>query len=582
MPGARPDASGGTPAARRGRCPMRSLPVLKRLFRPTALAAALLLGAPSVRPAGPAIASADITAASRATPDEVYGELFRAVQRGHVFPDQKTFVDCVPREAPERILAAYTREKSAPDFDLRKFVTAKFLVPETPAASPSGPLASTGTTPASATAPAPAAREDLRTHLTGLWSQLRRPADQAVPAGSSLLPLPNPYVVPGGRFREVYYWDSYFTMLGLHASDRDDLIESMLRNFAFLVQTCGLIPNGNRTYYLSRSQPPFFALMVELLAAQKGPAIYREYLPALEKEYAYWMDETFPTRHVVHLPGGRLLNRYYDRRDTPRPEAFAAEEAVAARSTEPKPLLFRNLRSAAESGWDFSSRWCADGHTLATIITTDLAPIDLNCLLWQLEHTLATAYRETGQPDRARTLDDAADRRQRAIQDLCWSPADGLFVDYDTFHHRRSPALTLAGAVPLFFRLATPEQAAAVARTLRERFLRPGGVVTTLVKTGEQWDAPNGWAPLEWMTISGLRNYHHDDLARDIALRWMNLNHTVYARTGKMMEKYNVEDLSLTAGGGEYPSQDGFGWTNGVLLALLQLYPDPPNNGAPK
>lgn len=489
------------------------------------------------------------------SPEEIYGDLFTDVQRAPVFDDQKTFPDCVPRGDPAAIVAAYVAAKRdhAP-VDLGRFVREHFLVPVTAAS----------VVPAEPT---------LTQHVSALWDVLRRAPDRAVP-GSSLLPLPRPYVVPGGRFREVYYWDSYFTMLGLRASGREDLIASMVENFAYELTAFGLIPNGNRTYYLSRSQPPFFALMVELLAEKHGDAVYRRYLPALRAEHAYWMDETFPSRHVVRLADGAVLNRYWDRRDTPRPEAFAQDEALARAAPERAAgNVCRDLRSAAESGWDFSSRWFGDDRRLATIRTTQLVPVDLNCLLWQLERTLARASDLAGDAAAAARYRTAATARKEAILRECWSEADGFFFDYDLAHGRRSDALTLAGVAPLFLGMATPAQADAVARTMRAKFLRPGGVVTTLVKTGEQWDAPNGWAPLEWMTIRGLARYGHDNLAAEIAHRWIALNRDVYARTGKMMEKYDVENTSLRAGGGEYPSQDGFGWTNGVLLALLRDYP---------
>ena len=138
---------------------------------------------------------------------------------------------------------------------------------------------------------------------------------------------------------------------------------------------------------------------------------------------------------------------------------------------------------------------------------------------------------------------------------------------------RQSPQLTIAGTMPLFFEIATTAQAKSVANVVKAKFLQPGGVVTTLKNTGEQWDAPNGWAPLQWLAIQGLRNYEYSkELAQNIVQRWIKLNVNVYEHTGKLMEKYNVMDLKLDAGGGEYPSQDGFGWTNGVLLKLISLY----------
>jgi alpha,alpha-trehalase len=488
-----------------------------------------------------------------APPEEIYGDLFVAVQRAPVFSDQKTFPDAVPLTAPATILARYAEARQGAGFDLAAFVRSSFAVPEEHALA------------------VPQAK-DLEDHLNSLWTLLRRAPDQGV-VGSSLLPLPQPYVVPGGRFREVYYWDSYFTMLGLRQSGRKELIRSMVDNFAYELRTFGHVPNGNRTYYLSRSQPPFFALMVELLAAQEGDAAYREYGDALEREYAYWMDRSAPTRHLVTLPDGAVLNRYFDQKDTPRAEAFATDEATARGSSQPPRQLYRNLRSAAESGWDFSSRWLRDERALGSIATTEIVPVDLNCLLYQLELTLAKARRVNGDAAGAGAAERAAQQRRGAIQRVFWSAEERYFFDFDLARGTRRTAWTLAGAVPLFLRVATPAQAAGVAAAVRNRFLRPGGVVTTLVTTGQQWDAPNGWAPLQWTTVCGLENYGETALAGDIADRWLRLNREVYRRTGKMMEKYNVEDVSLAAGGGEYPSQDGFGWTNGVFLALEHQYP---------
>lgn len=487
-----------------------------------------------------------------ASPEEIYGDLFVEVQRGAIFPDQKTFVDCVPKQAPEKILSDFKATRHQTNFDLHAFVLSHFLVPESRALRlPEG--------------------QPIEAHIAALWPLLRREPDPPVP-GSSLLPLPYPYIVPGGRFREVYYWDSYFTLLGLRESGDEATLRSLIDNFAYLIKEYGYVPNGNRTYFLSRSQPPFFSLMVDLLAEKGGDAIYQTYLPALQAELNYWSDQSAGTRHDVTLPDGSRLTRYYDQRDTPRPEAFAKEEAVARRSRQPKAELYRNLRAAAESGWDFSSRWFADGKTMETTRTTELVPVDLNCLLYHLEITLAKAYRVVGDKEAEARLSETADRRKAALLRMCWSADDGYFFDYDISAERCNPVFTLAGVAPLFFKLATPAQAEAVKIAIETKFLKPGGVVTSLTTTGQQWDAPNGWAPLQWLTIQGLENYGYHALATEIALRWIELNRRTYQHTGKMMEKYNVVDTSLEAGGGEYPSQDGFGWTNGVFLKLLHTY----------
>ena len=495
------------------------------------------------------------------SPADLFGALFENVQEESVFRDSKTFVDAVPKAAPASIVESYQRERTAPGFDLRAFVERHFDVPlVTPGAGgPMQPIA------------------PVERHIDALWSALTRPPDQPR-ANSSLLPLPAPYVVPGGRFREIYYWDSYFTMLGLEQSGRHDLTLDMLENFASLIERFGHVPNGNRTYYLSRSQPPFFAAMVRLAADRDGPAAYREYLPALEREYAFWMQgasELKPGeahRRIVRLVDGSLLNRYWDDRDTPREEAYREDVATARESGRPASEVYRNLRAAAESGWDFSSRWFADGGTLATIRTVDLIPIDLNCLLYELEDVLAIAYRGSGDLERSRVFAANAATRRTAIRRILWNDRAGAFQDYDWRHRTPSRALTAATLYPLYVNVASRSQARRVAAFVRERLLAPSGLLTTTTVTGQQWDAPNGWAPLHWLAIDGLRRHGEPPLARLIACRWIRENLDAYRTSGKLVEKYDVSG-SGGGGGGEYPMQDGFGWTNGVLRRLLVLYP---------
>jgi alpha,alpha-trehalase len=386
-------------------------------------------------------------------------------------------------------------------------------------------------------------------------------------------------VVPGGRFREVYYWDSYFTMLGLIEDGRLDLVKNMLDGFASLVRTVGHIPNANRTYYLSRSQPPFFAAMVGLYATAADTARALEYLGALEAEHAFWMagaDSLKPgtaARRVVRLRDGPLLNRYWDDRPEPRPESYREDYTLAQRVPEAeRAALYRNLRASAESGWDFSSRWMRDPSDLRTLETTELVPVDLNSLLYHAERTIAALRRARGRAGDAAVAAQyatAAEARRRALLAAAYDSASGFFYDVRwRTGERVTDRPTMAAAVPLFFGLATPEQGRAVAARLGREFLAPGGFVTTLVKSGQQWDAPNGWPPLQWMGVQGVRAYGRDDIATDARTRWLALNRRTYLVTGKMTEKYDVTDLSKRAGGGEYPAQDGFGWTNGVARAM--------------
>jgi alpha,alpha-trehalase len=486
---------------------------------------------------------------------EELSPLYEVVQTSGIFKDSKLFPDCKLKTTVEAVLFDYKVADESADFDLKLFVEKYFELPP------------------DADSEYQSEEKPIEQHLENLWSVLQRQPNQDQEGLSTLLPLPYPYIVPGGRFREVYYWDSYFTMLGLRTHGRTDLIQNMVDNFAYLIDQHGFIPNGNRTYYLSRSQPPFFALMVQLLSEINGPEILLQYRHALEREYAFWMSgenvvtQDAPShRRVVLLPNGSILNRYWDDKDTPRPEAYMEDEHLAQQSDRLPSATYRDIRAAAESGWDFSSRWFADGQNMATIQTTQLVPVDLNCLLYFLEKTLLQIYRQL--PDRvpADVMKEKARLRKQAILDYCWDKETGFFFDYNIVSHSKSNSWNLAAAFPLFFNIATAEQAASTVEHFKNKFLQNGGLTTTLSDTGQQWDAPNGWAPLQWITYKGLLQYGHDTLANQIREHWKQLNERTYAETGKMMEKYNVQDIEVKAGGGEYPNQDGFGWTNGVYL----------------
>jgi alpha,alpha-trehalase len=487
-------------------------------------------------------------------PDSLFKDLFGAVQTAGIFSDSKTFVDAVPDSAPDAILAAFHASAPQSPEQLRAFVEQHFALP----------------TP-STTATEPAEHVSLVAHIDRLWDQLTRSTPSA-PAFSSLLPLPAPYVVPGGRFREIYYWDSYFTMLGLRQSGRADLVSDMGRDFAYLIDTYGHVPNGTRTYYLSRSQPPFFFEMAALVG--------EHYLPQLKREYSFWMEgaEALAAgsahRRVVAMPDGAILNRYFDDLDTPRDESYREDTELARTSGREASQVYRDIRAAAESGWDFSSRWFADGHSRSTIDTTEIIPVDLNSLLFGLENALREGCIRQADRDCADEFRRRAAARRRAIDRYMWDQSAGAYLDYRWTARKRVPGISAATLYPLFVSAASPLQAAAVTRTVSRTLVRAGGLATTTVRTGEQWDAPNGWAPLQWIGVSGLRHYGERRLAAQIACRWLHSVARVYAESGKLVEKYDVIDTHRAGGGGEYPLQDGFGWTNGVTRRLLAMYPE--------
>ncbi len=362
------------------------------------------------------------------------------------------------------------------------------------------------------------------------------------------------------------------------------MIENMVDNFSYLIDTFGYIPNGNRTYFLGRSQPPFYASMIKLLNEEKASISNREeenvlskYLPQLVKEHNFWMkgleqlnEKNLSVNRVSRMPDGSILNHYCDECDTPRPESYK-EDVELAKQVNDRKKLFRNIRAACESGWDFSSRWYKQNNEFSSIHTTEIIPVDLNCLLFNLEETIAEAYQLLNDKTLSDEYQTAANRRKQAINKYCWNKDENFYFDYDYVEGKQKQSLTLAGIFPLFFKIATFEQAEEVAKSLDNHFLHSGGLQTTTITTGQQWDAPNGWAPLQYIAVKGLLNYGYNELAKTVVERWMAVNEKVFKSSGKMLEKYNVQNLQLESGGGEYPTQDGFGWSNGVYLKFYQM-----------
>lgn len=498
--------------------------------------------------------SAGALVRARRSPDEAYGELFTEVQQRNVLGDGKTFVDLVPRKRARAIRQEYLLAKQDPDFDLNEFIHRHFyeFAPHK-----------------DRDAYVPESTISAREHIKKLWPELTRRNRRT---RGSLLVLPHAYTVPGGRFGEQYYWDMYFIMLGLAADDEWNQINGIMKNYRYMLRKYGFIPTANRSYYLSRSQPPFFVEMVKLVANKQGNQVYLENLPYLLIEYRWWMkgrsrlsaQEHRAYARVVEMPDRSLLNRYYDNKTTPRPESLREDVETAAEAEgREASRLYLHLRAGAESGWDFSSRWLLDPHDLRTIHTADIVPVDLNCLLYEIEMTIAHTYEIMKNTLLMRKFHRLAERRKFAINKYCWNSTNGAYSDYNFHHFAATPHLTLATVFPLYVGIASQDQASSVARLIKRDFLKPGGLVTTLVENGQQWDSPNGWAPLQYIAVKGLRRYGFDALADEIRDRWLYTNDIIFARERKMVEKYNVISDS-SAGGGEYPLQDGFGWTNGV------------------
>lgn len=480
--------------------------------------------------------------------------LFDAVQKSEIFEDQKMMTDAVPLFPIAEINAKYEQEKDVEGFDLKSFVVTHFDF--------LGNKFSIH-------------REDhlpIGEHIEKLWDELTRTAYEEK---GTLLKLPKPYIVPGGRFNEFFYWDSYFIMLGLQVSGRVEMMENIVENCSYLIQNVGFVPNASRTHFLSRSQPPYFSLMLELLAETKNDeTIYSKYYDTLEKEYAFWMNGEEEAesgsgfKRLVKTQEGDILNRYYDMENEPRPESYLIdiEDQEKASGSE----FYRNIRTACESGWDFSSRWFADEEHIQTIETLNLAQVDLNCLLWHLETTLSKSSRLQDLKDKENYFTQRAAKRRQMINKYFWDEKTKIYRDYHIKKSTKTTSEHIAALYPLFLKIADQEQAQAVADTILEKFLYPGGLVTTTKESGQQWDLPNAWAPYQWLGYKAMKNYGFNEVAEKIKNNWCSNVERVYENTGKLMEKYNALDTETIAGGGEYPNQDGFGWTNGVYLKLQQ------------
>ena len=339
------------------------------------------------------------------------GRVFDAVQMARVFADSKSFVDAVPRFGDVMIDARFDSLPRPLDRDaLRRFVEENFSLPIS-----SWPRRTSGVS--------------IEQYLHDQWSTLLR-THTTVPSGSSLLALPHSYVVPGGRFDELFYWDTFFTGLGLLRHGHVELVTGMVDNLVFLQESIGHIPNGSRTYLASRSQPPLLAAMVRsLMGAGVGG---QRYLPALLREHAFWT-----TGERVVPVGTTSASRFFDALDTPRPESFV-EDVHLAGGTRRGELL-RNLRAGAESGWDFSSRWCADPMDLASIETTDVIPVDLNVLLVELESLIAELLLAAGESTPAEEFRAASAERAALVREHFWDSENAWFVDLDRRTGRPAP-----------------------------------------------------------------------------------------------------------------------------------------------
>jgi alpha,alpha-trehalase len=424
---------------------------------------------------------------------------------------------------------------------------------------------------------------------------LRLPEDPGTIRRHGLLYLPYPYVVPGGRFNEMYGWDSYFILLGLLRDGELALARHMVDNFLYEVEHYGVVLNANRSYYLSRSQPPFLAAMVLAVYGKSGDRQWlARALPAVVSYHAHF---TRPP----HLTPETGLSRYHDHGSGPAPEVLSSEKDAQGRTHYDRvaayyrthevedydlrrfydrtsdtltPLFYVADRSMRESGFDPSNRF---GPFNIGIIDHD--PVCLNSLLYLMEQQIGQIEAILGRPGEAAAWRARAARRARAVNELLWDERAGLYLDYDVTRRQRRDYPFATTFFPLWVGLATPAQARRVVSQL-PRFERPGGIVTSERVSGNQWDAPFGWAPLQLAAVRGLERYGYHTEAQRIAGKFVSLVLKEFHEHNGIFEKYDVERRSSSTAAdvrfGYSSNEIGFGWTNAVFLELLASLRDVP------
>jgi len=515
------------------------------------------------------------------------GPLLEAVQLAQVFPDQKTFVDMpiIGATSAQEVVDTFLAEISEADRRnatiLRQFVNRHFGDPESYIEK---------VTPRDFT-PNPAflsrvSDPNLREFagfVHHIWKNLTRVFNTSAFCSDcySNLDLKHPFVIPGGRFREFYYWDSFWILKGLIVSELHETARDLVLNIANFVDTYGFMPNGARKYYLDRSQPPVLALMVELLVnATNGTAANRDFiveiLPTLVREHEFW---GYDLNTLTFSAGGRdvKLYRYNAKTAKPRCESYLEDvrtlaETGGARTAE---NLFSAIHGGAETGWDFSSRWFALGSTnMTTIMTGRIAPLDLNVILLRGAEIISELAGAVGDGDtRTRFAAKADTHREDLLAAFRWSGWNDVIVPLDgavTSRNGYYASIATAG----FVRSIVDRLTAAEQTTIKNRIrVDRGGVPTSDTVSGQQWDSIDAWPPLQWFAAEAFGNLGSVAQQQALIRAWVNSNYCGWRRHGTMFEKYDAQVPGERAAGGEYLPQDGFGWTNGVVLDFIAANP---------
>ncbi|XP_035299513.1 trehalase isoform X2 [Cricetulus griseus] len=492
-----------------------------------------------------------------------HGELLHQIQMAKLYQDDKQFVDMSIATSPDEVLQSFSElavayNHSIPRGQLQEFVQRHFqpvgqeLEPWVPEDWKDSPQFLQKISDAKLRAWAE--------QLHQIWKRLgkkMKPEILSYPERFSLIYSEHPFIVPGGRFVEFYY-------------------------------CYGHIPNGGRVYYLQRSQPPLLTLMMDLYVTHtKDVSFLQENIGTVASELDFWT----VNRTITVNSGGRSynLNRYYVPYGGPRPESYSKDADLANTVPEgDREALWTELKAGAESGWDFSSRWLVGGpnpDSLSSIRTSKMVPVDLNAFLCQAEGLMSNFYSRLGNDTEATKYRNLRSQRLAAMEALLWDEQKGAWFDYDLEKGKKNLEFYPSNLTPLWTGcFSDPSVIDKALKYLEDNQILTYqyGIPTSLRNTGQQWDLPNAWAPLQDLVIRGLAKSDSPrtrEVAFQLAQNWIRTNFKVYSQTSAMYEKYDISNGGHPGGGGEYEVQEGFGWTNGLALVLLDHYGDQLTSG---
>ena len=527
------------------------------------------------------------------------GELFEMVQLYNIFNNSKYFVDMKLLNDSEVVLKEFKQLKRKNKGNIKPKVLESFILKYFDV--PGNDLVALKPLdwkriPRFIDAVDDKSLRDWLLELNKLWKEFARKTPEDVknnPLRYSQIYLPHGFIVPGGMFREMYFWDTYWIVDGLLLCGMKETVKGILENFLYLVDTIGYVPNASRKYYIGRSQVPLLLPMVDLYVKAIGNYSFVEkHFPLLEKEYDYW--NNYSRVNFTHENVNYALFTYRDNATGPRPEGYYDDYNILQNMTKARAGQFSaDIRAACASGWDFSSRWFINENgrsdNFMDLKTHDVVPVDLNSIMGYNAHLLSVYSRKLGMYTKEARYASEASMMNHTISRLFWNDQKGFWFDFslrkrglvdDTFYG--------SGFVPLFTRSYGKERdpkyiVDKVLQYMKDVNLTkfPGGMPASLYNSSQQWDYPLGWAPLQYFAVMGLRdaatfNKSAEVLAHKLASKWvLNTYYTYINNTPhRMMEKYNVTTIGVAGNGGFYPNQSGFGWTNAVVMRFLALYPE--------